>query len=317
MPYTLDPLDLLLSKLQIVELNEKDADDCLRLLVTLPARATPTSPATIDLRVFRSLVGDDWGWWRTVTLNLDRITALLDGGARPAIEGGTARSPVPSCATLSAGRPGRRRRAGAGRCARGSANASAGTSCPKRPRTTTKAMRAREHGITIGQGVPGPANAITDVAGVRVGHATLIEGEGPLGDRARPGSHRRDGDPAPGPDLGPAAVRGLPSPERQRRADRTGVGARVGPADHADRAHQHPQRRRGSRRADRPRGPPARPQEGFFWSLPVVGETWDGMLNDINGFHVAAEHVDQALARRLRRSGRRGRRGQWDRDDLP
>ena len=38
MPYTLDPLDLLLTKLQIVELNAKDADDCLRLLVTYPGR---------------------------------------------------------------------------------------------------------------------------------------------------------------------------------------------------------------------------------------------------------------------------------------
>jgi D-aminopeptidase len=33
------------------------------------------------------------------------------------------------------------------------------------------------------------------------------------------------------------------------------------------------------------------------WSLPVVGETWDGLLNDVNGFHVRAEHVHQALAR--------------------
>jgi D-aminopeptidase len=33
----------------------------------------------------------------------------------------------------------------------------------------------------------------------------------------------------------------------------------------------------------------------MFWSLPVVGETWDGTLNDINGFHVNAEHVHQAL----------------------
>jgi hypothetical protein len=87
MPYTLDPLDLLLSKLQIIELNEKDADDCLRLLVSFPL-ADSDEPATMDLRVFRSLVGDDWGWWKTVTLNLDRLQALLDGGARPAIEGG-------------------------------------------------------------------------------------------------------------------------------------------------------------------------------------------------------------------------------------
>ena len=30
---------------------------------------------------------------------------------------------------------------------------------------------------------------------------------------------------------------------------------------------------------------------GYFWSLPVVGETWDGHLNDINGFHVGREHA--------------------------
>jgi hypothetical protein len=87
MPYTLDAVDLLMSKLQIVELNEKDADDCLRLLVTF-ALEDSADAGTIDLRVFRSLVSDDWGWWRTVTLNLDRITALLSGGARPAIDGG-------------------------------------------------------------------------------------------------------------------------------------------------------------------------------------------------------------------------------------
>src|SRR5918994_1414618 len=41
-------------------------------------------------------------------------------------------------------------------------------------------VRARDLGITVGHGTPGPLNAITDVAGVRVGHTTLIEGEGPL-----------------------------------------------------------------------------------------------------------------------------------------
>jgi hypothetical protein len=87
MPYTLDAVDLLMSKLQIVELNEKDADDCLRLLVTFPLEDSD-DPGAIDLRVFRSLIADDWGWWRTVTLNLERITALLNGAARPAIEGG-------------------------------------------------------------------------------------------------------------------------------------------------------------------------------------------------------------------------------------
>ncbi|HEX6006730.1 MAG TPA: P1 family peptidase, partial [Burkholderiales bacterium] len=33
----------------------------------------------------------------------------------------------------------------------------------------------------------------------------------------------------------------------------------------------------------------------FSWALPVVAETWDGMLNDINGFHVKREHVFAAL----------------------
>ncbi len=35
--------------------------------------------------------------------------------------------------------------------------------------------------------------------------------------------------------------------------------------------------------------------EGYWWSLPVVAETWDGYLNDINGFHVKPEHVFHAL----------------------
>jgi hypothetical protein len=86
MPYTLDPLDLLLTKLQIVQLNEKDVDDCLQLLVTYPVGDSDEA-GTIDLRVFRSIVGDDWGWWRTVTQNLDRLRSVL-GEPRAAIEGG-------------------------------------------------------------------------------------------------------------------------------------------------------------------------------------------------------------------------------------
>ena len=39
----------------------------------------------------------------------------------------------------------------------------------------------------------------------------------------------------------------------------------------------------------------ARGSAETYWSLPVVGETWDGMLNDTNGMHVRPEHVDQAL----------------------
>jgi hypothetical protein len=87
MPYTLDPLDLLLTKLQIVQLNEKDIDDCLQLLVTFPV-AHSDAPGSIDLGVFAALMADDWGWWRTVTQNLERIQSLLDGPPRPAIAGG-------------------------------------------------------------------------------------------------------------------------------------------------------------------------------------------------------------------------------------
>jgi len=41
-------------------------------------------------------------------------------------------------------------------------------------------VRARDLGLRIGQLEPGPLNAITDVPGVRVGHATIVEGDGPL-----------------------------------------------------------------------------------------------------------------------------------------
>jgi hypothetical protein len=81
-------MDLLLSKLQIFELNEKDADDCLRLLVSFEL-VGGGDPSALDLRIFRELVADDWGWWRTVTLNLERIRALAQsGGERAALAGG-------------------------------------------------------------------------------------------------------------------------------------------------------------------------------------------------------------------------------------
>jgi hypothetical protein len=88
MPYTLDPLDLLLTKLQIVQLNQKDIDDCLQLLVTFPL-VEDDEPGAMSLAVFRTIVGDDWGWWRTATQNLEGIRSLLGAGPRPAIAGGT------------------------------------------------------------------------------------------------------------------------------------------------------------------------------------------------------------------------------------
>jgi hypothetical protein len=77
LPYTLDLLDLLMSKLQIIELNEKDAQDVIYLLSAYRV-GEPGGGDVIDLKVFRQVLGDDWGWWRTVTMNLDRIRALLE-----------------------------------------------------------------------------------------------------------------------------------------------------------------------------------------------------------------------------------------------
>ena len=57
-----------------------------------------------------------------------------------------------------------------------------GTEGDNRDRTgrPEAAVRARDLGIVIGDGTPGPLNAITDVVGVRVGHCTLVTGDGPL-----------------------------------------------------------------------------------------------------------------------------------------
>jgi hypothetical protein len=80
LPLTLDAVDLLLSKLQIVELNEKDARDLLHLLGGVPVSGNGGVPAdggaSIDSDRFGKLLGADWGWWRTVTGNLSKLSAL-------------------------------------------------------------------------------------------------------------------------------------------------------------------------------------------------------------------------------------------------
>lgn len=156
-------------------------------------------------------------------------------------------------------------------------------------------MRARELGIRIGRLDPGPLDAITDVAGVRVGHTTLIRGDGPLvvghgpvrtgvtvivphdGDVfAEPvfaGCHRLNGN---------GELTGL---EWVRESGF--LGGAVGLTN----THSVGVVRDALvAAAARDRHPDA-----VFWSLPVVGETYDGALNDINGFHVRPEHVAQAL----------------------
>jgi hypothetical protein len=68
-------VDVLLSKLQIIELNEKDARDIVQLLSCLPVGAG--APGAIDTDRFSKVLGADWGWWRTVTGNLDKLPSLL------------------------------------------------------------------------------------------------------------------------------------------------------------------------------------------------------------------------------------------------
>jgi len=74
-PFTIDAVDVLLSKLQIVELNEKDAHDIVHLLSGFPVGGG--GQASIDTDRFGKLMGADWGWWRTVTRNLERLPAVV------------------------------------------------------------------------------------------------------------------------------------------------------------------------------------------------------------------------------------------------
>jgi len=79
---TLDPAELLLSKLQIFELNAKDARDITHLLSGVPVGEKKTSdPAAgapfINTGRFGEVLAADWGWWRTTTGNLEKLPALL------------------------------------------------------------------------------------------------------------------------------------------------------------------------------------------------------------------------------------------------
>ena len=74
---TLDPADLLLSKLQIFELNAKDARDISHLLSGVPVGGGNPSGPAIDTGRFGAVLAADWGWWRTATGNLEKLPALL------------------------------------------------------------------------------------------------------------------------------------------------------------------------------------------------------------------------------------------------
>jgi hypothetical protein len=88
LPLTVDVIDVLLSKLQIVELNEKDVRDILQVLGAIPvgdggqgrgrhAASPGDGGPAIDTERFAKLLGADWGWWRTVTKNLAKLPGLV------------------------------------------------------------------------------------------------------------------------------------------------------------------------------------------------------------------------------------------------
>jgi hypothetical protein len=76
-PDTLDIADLLLTKLQVVELNEKDVHDIAHLLSGYEV-ASGDEAKTIGLDRIGRIVAGDWGWWRTVTMNLDKVAHFAE-----------------------------------------------------------------------------------------------------------------------------------------------------------------------------------------------------------------------------------------------
>jgi L-aminopeptidase/D-esterase-like protein len=152
-------------------------------------------------------------------------------------------------------------------------------------------QRARSLGVPF-DGTPGALNAITDVAGVTVGHATIIAGQGKLvvgqgpvrtGVTAVFPRGASNGDPVFG---GWFTLNGNGEMTGTTWLEESGFLA--GPVLITN-TH--------SVGVVRDAVIEWLVQKGFEfdWSLPVVAETWDGTLNDINGFHVTKQHVSQAL----------------------
>lgn len=155
--------------------------------------------------------------------------------------------------------------------------------------------RARDLGVPF-DGTPGTLNAITDIKGVEVGETTLISGEGKL--KVGSGPVR----------TGVTAI--LPRGKESRDAvfagwfnlngngEMTGThwvedsGFLDGPVMITN-THSVGVVRDAVIQWKVKRGDPD--MEGYWWSLPVVAETWDGYLNDINGFHVTAADAIRAL----------------------
>jgi hypothetical protein len=78
---TLPLAELLLSKLQVVKINRKDVLDALALLAEHPLTTDDTG---INLTRIVALASNDWGWWRTLTGNLDGLAAFTTAELQPA-----------------------------------------------------------------------------------------------------------------------------------------------------------------------------------------------------------------------------------------
>ncbi len=80
--YTVPLPDLLLSKLQVVQLNEKDVLDVLALLQDYEVTAGKDDQV-LNLKFINQLCGNDWGWYKTVTLNIDKVLSLVGDYLEP------------------------------------------------------------------------------------------------------------------------------------------------------------------------------------------------------------------------------------------
>jgi D-aminopeptidase len=155
--------------------------------------------------------------------------------------------------------------------------------------------RARDLGIPF-DGAPGPFNAITDVGGVEVGHTTLISGNGPLKVGDGPVRTGVTAILPRGKDSNDAVFAGWFT--ENGAGEMTGTiwledsGFLDGPVMLTN-THSVGVVRDAVIAWKVGRGVPD--QEGYWWSAAVVAETWDGYLNDINGFHVHPEDAFHAL----------------------
>jgi D-aminopeptidase len=156
--------------------------------------------------------------------------------------------------------------------------------------------RARDLGVPF-DGTPGPLNAITDVAGVTVGHTTLVSGEGKLQIGKGP---VRTGVTA----VLPRGQQSMSNPvfagwfTENGNGEMTGTtwveesGFLEGPVMITN-THSVGVVRDSVIQWRVAHGQPD--PAGYWWSLPAVAETWDGWLNDINGFHVKPADAFHAI----------------------